>query len=203
MNAAALYILKEYLNKDLFEYLQAIFEMNRTIIKVSRSRKSKYGDYHFTKGRRHVITVNKDLNRYAFVLTLLHETAHMTAFVRNGFRIQAHGKEWKSEYRELLNIAIKLKAFPDNLTPFILGMINDPKATTHGNYELAKALKQYDDNGENIMFLEEIAGKHDRFIAGNGKTYKILGKVRTRFKCEEMQTRRVYSFSALAEVEVY
>ena len=43
-------------------------------LKIKRARMTKYGDYRPpVKGLNHRISVNRDLNKYAFLLTLLHE----------------------------------------------------------------------------------------------------------------------------------
>src|SRR5579863_8574196 len=65
-------------------------------LKIKRSRSTKYGDYRPpVKGQNHQITINHDLYKYAFLNTLVHEIAHLSAWKKYGDTIQSHGKEWK------------------------------------------------------------------------------------------------------------
>src|SRR5437868_12893848 len=78
---------------DVIRFLQ-LYKVHLTI---TRERQSVLGDYrnkHF--GRNHRISVNGNLNKYSFLITLLHELAHLVAFEKYGGRIQPHGKEWKA-----------------------------------------------------------------------------------------------------------
>ena len=48
-------------------------------LKIKRPRSSKYGDYRAAeRGSNHQITINNNLNKYAFLITLVHEIAHLT-----------------------------------------------------------------------------------------------------------------------------
>ena len=47
-------------------------------VTISYPRKSKLGDYKSPyNNNKHSISINKDLNKYAFLITLTHEIAHM------------------------------------------------------------------------------------------------------------------------------
>src|ERR1043165_3253097 len=70
---------------------------------ITRERKSVLGDYrHATVHKNHRISVNGNLNPYAFLITLIHELAHLVTFNQYGHRVQSHGKEWKQIYAMLL-----------------------------------------------------------------------------------------------------
>jgi predicted SprT family Zn-dependent metalloprotease len=66
-------------------------------------------------GKNHRISVNGNLNKFSFLITLLHELAHLLAFENYGNRIQAHGKEWKFVYSNLLKDFIDKKIFPPDV----------------------------------------------------------------------------------------
>lgn len=64
-------------------------------LKITAGRSTKLGDYRSPfKGERHKITVNHNLNKYAFLITLVHEVADLTAFEKHSHRIKPHGEEW-------------------------------------------------------------------------------------------------------------
>src|SRR3954449_12425656 len=70
---------------------------------ITRERKSILGDYrHATRDRNHRISVNGNLNKYSFLITLVHELAHLLTFQHYGNRVQSHGREWKNIYAFLL-----------------------------------------------------------------------------------------------------
>jgi SprT protein len=98
----------EYLSKFIpaaavprvLEYLHQYKEVHLTI---TRERKSILGDYrHATTDKNHRISVNGNLNPYAFLITLIHELAHLVTFIQFGHKVSPHGREWKDLYATLL-----------------------------------------------------------------------------------------------------
>src|SRR5262245_32048837 len=73
------------------------------VVRLSRPRASKLGDYRAAAGRLpHRITVNNDLNKYAFLVTLVHEFAHYTTVTKTRRWRKPHGAFWKGEYQRLM-----------------------------------------------------------------------------------------------------
>ncbi|MFM7725297.1 MAG: SprT-like domain-containing protein, partial [Flavobacteriales bacterium] len=82
-------------------------------LKIAGVRSSKLGDYRpLSDGRGHRITVNHDLNPFSFLITFTHEVAHLHCFLKYGPRHDAHGKEWKDEFRQLLGHFLDRQIFP-------------------------------------------------------------------------------------------
>src|SRR6266699_1008953 len=66
---------------------------------ITRERQSVLGDYrNKLVHKNHRISVNGNLNKYSFLITLLHELAHLLTYEKYGHRIQPHGAPWKSEF---------------------------------------------------------------------------------------------------------
>src|SRR5262245_37357366 len=85
-------------------------------LKITRSRASRYGDYTSpTRHSGHVITVNHNLNKYFFLLTLIHELAHLLCHEKYHRSVAPHGGEWKNEFIRLLDPATGRKFFPPDL----------------------------------------------------------------------------------------
>ena len=64
-------------------------------IRVSKPRKTKLGDYR-RPGRPHQphrISINGNLNPYAFLITLLHEWAHLEIYQEYKGKVAPHGPE--------------------------------------------------------------------------------------------------------------
>src|SRR5947207_3677758 len=82
-------------------------------LRITKSRASKYGDYRPHPDKHgHIITVNHDLNRYSFLLTFIHEVAHLVCQKKYSRFISPHGKEWKREYSILLRFFLSTEIFP-------------------------------------------------------------------------------------------
>ena len=82
---------------------------------ITRERKTVLGDYrHATHHQTHRISVNSNLNKFSFLITLIHELAHLVTFNAHGHRVQAHGREWKNlglvtiQVRKLKKILFKM-----------------------------------------------------------------------------------------------
>src|SRR5258706_7581172 len=98
-----LHTLASYLPGNSFDQAASYIQHYKVHLTITRQRQSVLGDYrNAVHGKNHRITINGNLNKYAFLITLLHELAHLLAFEQYGNRIYAHGKEWKSIYSRLL-----------------------------------------------------------------------------------------------------
>lgn len=168
-------------------------------LKIKKSRISKYGDYRPpVKGQNHQITLNHDMNKYAFLITLVHEVAHLTNWNRHRNRVKPHGEEWKQEFRTLMQPFIREDIFPPDVLRALRSYMNDPAASSCSDPHLMRVLKNHDVR-VNTILLEELPPNTIFMISTN--RYFVKGpKVRTRFKCKELKTNREYLFNPLAEV---
>ncbi|HEU4717079.1 MAG TPA: SprT-like domain-containing protein [Bacteroidia bacterium] len=168
-------------------------------LKIKKSRQSRYGDYRPpVRGTNHLITVNNDLNQYAFLLTLVHEIAHLLCFQRHGNNVKAHGHEWKQAYKELMRPFMRLEIFPHDVRAAIIGYMQNPGASTCSDDNLMRVLKRYDANND-LVHLETLP-MYAEFIY-NERSFIKGPRVRTRFQCKEKLSSAVYFFAALAEVK--
>jgi len=174
----------------------------RVHLTVARERRSILGDYrHRGQGRNHRISVNGNLNPYAFLVTLLHELAHLLAFEQYGNRIAAHGREWKAVFGRLLAQFIDHGVFPDDIRQALLQSLHNPAASSCADELLLRTLKRYDAHPSTLVFMDQIpAGA--LFRTGDGRIFRKGEKLRKRFRCEEVKTRRIYLFSPVYEAEI-
>jgi hypothetical protein len=185
-------------------------------LKIKKSRQSKYGDYRPPMpGLNHQITINQDLNPYAFLLTLVHEIAHLLTQERYGNRVKPHGDEWKNSFKELMRHFMQKPAitneaadatlspgeiFPADVYNAIVGYMKNPAASSCSDDHLLRTLKRYDKPNE-FVHLETLP-LNAVFIYN--KRFFIKGqKIRKRYKCLEKNARHVYLFAGLAEVKLY
>jgi SprT protein len=170
-------------------------------LKIKKSRSSKYGDYRPPlENTNHHISVNHDLNPYAFLITLVHEIAHLSNYKKNSNNVKPHGEEWKQEFRILMVPFINLEVFPTDVNNALTHYLRNPAASSCSDISLLRILKKYDKR-EGAIFLEDLpAGTI--FIFGRGRHFKKGEKIRKRFCCLEINTRRKYLFNPLSEVTV-
>jgi len=180
------------------EYLR-VYKIHLT---VTQHRKSILGDYrHRTHFSNHRISVNGSLNKYSFLITLLHEIAHLLTYEKYSNKVMAHGNEWKIIYGSLLKQFIESKVFPPDIEKELLISLKNPSASSCAEDDLIRILRKYDSNINGFKLVEEIP-LNGLFKLDDGKIFKKGEKQRKRFKCEELRTGRIYLFSPVYEVEI-
>lgn len=177
--------------------LQLLDQDNLTVL-VKKERKTRHGDYRKLPNGKHQITVNGSLNKYRFLITLIHEIAHLEAYKNFGKFIKPHGKEWKTTFQHLMLPFLNPEVFPLQLLPMLAKHFKNPKASSDTDVHLAYALKQFDVN-TNKTYIFEVP-LNSIFKIYNGKVFKKGKKRRTRYECVEVATGRLYLFNANAEV---
>lgn len=197
----ALEALEKYLPYGTLTSVEKLVMDCSVIIRVKNERKSKFGDYRpLRKGWKHQITINNNLNPYAFLVTLLHEIAHLMVFEKYGGRVKAHGTEWQNVYSELLKRYLNKGVFPSAIANVLRDHVMDPTASSCTDIELFKALKTEDKSSHKKTHIEDIKAG-ERFTWRMEKVFIKGEKLRTRYKCNEVKTGKIYLFHPLAEVE--
>jgi SprT protein len=170
-------------------------------LKIKRSRASKYGDYRPpVKGQNHLITINHDLNKYAFLVTLVHEIAHLSAWKKYGDHIQSHGREWKQEYRILLQPFLNETVFPDDIISSLKAYMVDPAASVCNDTRLFRVLNKYNTNATDLHLLEDLP-LQAIFETTNNEKFIKQKKYRTRYLCTKISTKEEYLFHGLSQVK--
>lgn len=171
---------------------------NDVHFRITKPRNSKFGDYrHPWKNQGHMITINGNLNQWAFLITTIHEFAHLLAWLKYKNNIAPHGREWKTQFKILLDPFIEREIFPKDLEFALIKYIADPSASSCVDAHLTIVLKKYD--AEQLPFLEEIP--EGTLFKFNGRNYIKGPKMRSRFVCISQRGRQEYFISGLAEVE--
>ena len=194
--------LQQYLPPNTYEPVLHYLQHYTVHLTVARERNSILGDYRHRYGSQtHRISVNGNLNQYAFLITLLHELAHLLTFEKWGNRVAAHGKEWKVLFGQLLAQFIEHDVFPPDIKTVLLHSLHNPAASSCADETLLRTLKQYDENKGNSHFVESLP-EGALFKTGDGRIFQKGQKMRKRFRCLEIATKRMYLFSPVYEVEV-
>lgn len=195
--------LNAYLPDGAFEPVVALINQYKVHLTVTKARKSVLGDYrHAFQGANHKISVNGNLNKYEFLITLLHELAHLLCYEQYRNRVDAHGKEWKNIYGHLLAQFIQQGLFPDDIKKALSKTLLNPAATANGETKLLLVLRKYNEIKKAGVALVANIAEGILFESLNGKIFRRGKKRRIRIECVEVATGQVYSFSALTEVKL-
>ena len=168
---------------------------------ITRERKSVLGDYrHATRTSNHRISVNGNLNPYSFLITLIHELAHLVTFMEYGNNVQSHGKEWKGIYRKMLEEFIRLGVFPTDILSTLKKSLTNLPASRCADEDLMRVLKRHDENTGGLLLVEQV-NEGGCFSLEDGRVFKKGKKLRKRYQCVELATGKLYLFSPIYEVK--
>lgn len=192
--------LKKYLPEPAVLPVLELIKTHQIHLKIVNERKTKHGDYRKHHTGSHQISINSNLNPYRFLITLIHEIAHLVAFEDHGRFIRPHGIEWKRSFQQLMLPFLNPAVFPSDLLPLLAKHFKKPTASSDTDVQLSLALRKFDPlNGKNYIF-EIPAGS--LFQIHNGRIFK-KGKRRVkRYECIEVSSGKTYIFHPNAEAKI-
>ena len=196
-------VLNKYFPEAAAEPIERILKENQILLIITRDRITKLGDFKArTKTQPHRISVNGNLNPYAALLVFLHEFAHFTLYEMAGGRVHPpHGKAWRHRYGELIRQAISMGMFPDAMKEPLNAYSFNVRASGLADNNLTKMLRKYDrsDVTREWMYLDEL---HDQpvFQTKNGRVFEKGEKLRTRYRCTCLHSKRQYLVSGMSLV---
>lgn len=196
----AIDVVRPYLPPDTEAHVAATLAELDLDVRIARPRRTKLGDHRPpAAGRRaHRISINADLNPYAFLTTLLHEVAHAAVWERHRSRRRRprpHGPEWKHEFAAVLAPVVAAGVLPPDLAEAVSRSLANPAAATCSDRRLLLALARYDRRPRGLVRVEDLAegtwfridGRHAFragrlvrtrrrcFAAGSGDEYRVHG----------------------------
>ncbi|MFM8892007.1 MAG: SprT-like domain-containing protein, partial [Planctomycetia bacterium] len=185
------------------EFVRILLAGGRIDVRLSRPRRTKVGDHRppCRLRPRHRISLNDDLNPYAFLTTLLHEIAHASTWerYRGRRRVRPHGREWKAEFGRILEPVVAGGMLPEDVRAALGRSLADPAAATCSDRGLALALSRYDAVDPRQVFVESLT-PGSVFRTDCGMRFRLGPKLRTRYQCVELGTGREYRMHALCRV---
>jgi hypothetical protein len=199
---APLQSLNDFLPEGSYPMVEPYLLHYKVHLTITRSRSTVLGDYRNAHGEKaHRISVNGNLNPYAFLVTLLHELAHLITFIRYGHRVEAHGKEWKQQFSELLKDFLGTTIFPVDVRTQLIKSLKNPAASSCADVNLMRVLRNYDNVKEGHCLVEELS-VGALFVIKGGRVFSCGERVRKRIKATEIATGKVYLFSPVYEVQL-
>lgn len=198
---APLQALARYLPDGSAESVLAYIVEYRVHLTITRERLSVLGDYrHPDRREGHRISINGNLNPYAFLLTLVHEIAHMLTYVQHGSRVAPHGAQWKATYARLLGQYAGKGYLPLDVEEAVRRSMLNPAASSCSDEDLMRILRRYDLPKDGHCLVEELVDGA-LFRTRDGRIFRRGAKKRKRFECTDVQTRETYLFSPIYEVQ--
>ncbi len=194
--------LSRFLPPGAYEGVAPYFEQYSIHLTLTRHRNTLYGDYRPPDRQHpfHRISVNATLNPYSFLVTLLHELAHLTTHVQFGHRVAPHGKEWKAEFRKALLPFLGKQFFPEKVEVAIAAYLRNPAASTCTDPALFKALVSFDANAAGLKHVDELPP--GAIFEYEGRKFQKQQQLRTRSRCVDLASGRFYLIPGVARVKL-
>tara|TARA_R110002073_G_scaffold72537_1_gene177665 strand:- start:699418 stop:700011 length:594 start_codon:yes stop_codon:yes gene_type:complete len=191
-------IIAKYVPENAIELVAGLLKQYPCTLKIVNGRKTKHGDFRQLPSGKYQITINNDLNQYRFLLTLVHELAHLVTHKHKG-KVKPHGVEWRQHFQHLMLPCVNPRIYPKEVLPFLAHYLIKPKASTDADVNLSLVLKQYDErNGKSFIFEVPLESK----FVYNKRVFLKGAKRRTRYGCVEVSTGKTYLFHQNAEVDL-
>ena len=189
---------QNFIPEKAIPFVQFLIDEHHFTLKIVNQRATKHGDFRKLPNGKFQITVNNNLNKFQFLLTLVHEIAHHVTHQKFG-RVQPHGKEWKTVFQHLMLPFLKPEIYPKEILPYLANYLKNPKASTDADVNLSLVLKGcVAEAGKNFIF--EIP--NGSFFEFKNTLYKRGNKRRTRFECLNMNNKKIYLFNQNAEIKL-
>ena len=192
-------ILLEHIPGNSLETVTGWLDQYPVALTVSRKRNSKMGDYRPpAKNARHRISVNGDLHPYAFLVTLVHELAHLVIWEKYKRRARPHGEQWKAQFRVMLQRLWEEEIFEDGVSDIVNDFSSGKISYRMFNLRFEKLVHQMSPDEEESLLGD--LPQDAVFSIHNGRRFIKQEKVRTRFRCKDLKNGRIYLISPLAKV---
>ncbi|MDD4848219.1 MAG: SprT-like domain-containing protein [Bacteroidales bacterium] len=192
--------LSRFIPLNTLDIVDGYLEDKNLQLVVVNDRVTKLGDFRpMCRLRKyHKITINGGLNPYSFLLTLLHEVAHLYVFEQQGTLVNAHGKAWQQTFSELFSPILEQHLLPDDVHCALLNHFPHPKASSMSDFGLVQVLRKYD-NQPDALILDEL--DLNDFFVFHGKMYQKIKKLRSYSICMRLSDKRSFKIHGLAEVQ--
>jgi SprT protein len=192
-------LLDQFIPTPSVGYCLNLWKVRPFLFRVTRSRSTKAGDF-FCASAHAVprITVNNDLNPHLFLITYVHEVAHLRVFDSAERKADPHGSVWKQCFRELMMPLLTPDIFPEPLLGVLKEHMKNPKASSFADVALTRALRMHDHRASEMIAVSQLP-EGSIFVLG-ARCFRKGKLRRTRYLCHEMKSKRQYLVPAEALV---
>lgn len=192
-------LLMPYIPAAAKEHLEPILKKHSFSLRIVNGRKTKRGDFRATTPLPS-ITINNNLSKEQFLITLVHEIAHLHTHISYP-RAKPHGQEWKNCFQHLMLSFLNTTIFEEELLRLLAKHFINPKATTDSDLKLSVLLQKKNKEKDSLnCFIFEL--EPETLFELNNRTFKLLNKRRTRYECLEVLTQKKYLVKGNAAVQI-
>jgi hypothetical protein len=171
------------------DYCAALWLRYPFYLKLAGSRTTKAGDFA-VKNNRMVVTVNRDLNPFLFLVTLIHEIAHVRVYQQYRHTCTPHGREWKLAFGQLMAPLLHAGCFPPDLSILLHRHLQNPAASSFSDLPLTRCFRKYDQKPDGLVPLADVPANS---LFRLQRRWFVKGPARrTRFACRCVRSRRIY-----------
>jgi hypothetical protein len=192
--------LKEYLPQASLSLCADIIMHYHLHLHIEVERKGRYGDYTPHTGKSSRISINHNLSPFEFLITFVHEVAHHTTFLKYGPRHDAHGEEWKQEFKRCMRPFFELELFPYDLKAALAKHMNNPKYSQSADVKLLEVLRKYDPRKAGVLTLSKVEDGSIFRMKTDTTWMTRIKKLRTYVLCESLDGKRRYRVHAMVEI---
>ena len=194
-------ILANYIPENAINHALELIIKHEINLNIKKARSTKLGDFRApTENQAARLSINANLNPYAFLITLIHEIAHWVVWknYKNYRGLNPHGIEWKRTFTGLMNPFLIDSIYPEDILGILKKHMINPKASTTSDIKLMKVLKAYD-KGDKAITLSDLS--EGEFFILKDKHFQIIKKNRSRFLCLDLDSHKKFLVHSLAEVD--
>lgn len=182
--------LSKHVPTSSLNYCYQLWQQSPFTLKIRKSRQTKVGDFSCKHGGSPQITVNEDLHPYLFLMTYIHEVAHLHVHEVHGHRVDAHGQEWKCTFKDLMMPLMNTDVFPPILLKALARHMANPPASTFTDAKLTEQFRSFDPRWNSTTLLSEIS--EGSLFGLNGRWFRKGALQRTRVLCVEIKSKRKF-----------
>lgn len=179
--------------------LARMVEQYRFHLTITKPRNTKLGDYRAPFGNEgHRISVNGSLNPYAFLITFIHEVAHLLVHEKHRDKVAPHGAEWKQTFSAAMRPFLRPDVFPPDVLRELTRHMRDPAASTVQDHALMRVLRNHDPQEDEMVAVDTLPV--GAVFDLNGRHFRKDERLRKRHRCTELSSGRHYLISGVAMV---
>lgn len=174
--------LSKYLPEGTISFVLPLLIKHKVKLILTGERITKLGDYrHPHKHHGHTITLNVTLGPYQFLVTLVHELAHLLVWEQYQNKVAPHGREWKQCFGTMMVELAQYEHLPHEFRLALLKSSKNPGASSVTDRHLFPVLKSLDppkNEEDGAILLNELT-PGSRFIFKD-MIYTYVEKRRTK-----------------------
>ena len=190
--------LELYLNPICVPIIRDWIKRFHVKIVLTKMHKTRMGVFIPKSKGLNLIRINRDHNRYRFLITLVHELAHASIWQQHLNSVRPHGDEWKQEFSSLMQPFLNETFFDKDVLNALTIYLKNPLSSTSRDVVLSELLMNHDKCKKNLLIKNLNDG--DIFKTLDGRLFKRISKLRKNYRCVEVSTNIEYRFPPLIEI---